>query len=191
MADAPLTLEAAAQQHAALYVDDDRQDIGTDVFNAFAAGAKWATSKAPPSPPVAAPAGRYVIFTRPGKVPERKGPYPTTALMESALREIQQAYPDAISMVLVDLPTDCWPTSGVEWIDMYGDKRKGRLIAAPQPPRPGTAPLSDEQCEQAARDFTHGKHLIGSSPELWFLRGMRAAERAHGIGHPTTPTPKD
>lgn len=55
MADAPLNLEAAAQQHAALYADDDRQDIGTDVFNAFAAGAKWAAPKATPSPPVAAP----------------------------------------------------------------------------------------------------------------------------------------
>lgn len=41
---APLSadLTEAAQQHAGKYADDDRQDITTDVFNAFAAGAKWA-----------------------------------------------------------------------------------------------------------------------------------------------------
>lgn len=75
----------------------------------------------------------YVVFTRPGMVPERKGPYPTTALVEAALRELQAAHPDATSMV-IRLPADCYPQSGVEWIDMHGDRSKGRLSPAqPQP----------------------------------------------------------
>jgi hypothetical protein len=68
----------------------------------------------------------YVIYTRPGMVPERKGPYPTPALVEAALRELHAAHPDATSMV-IRLPSDCYPQSGVEWIDMYGDESKGRL----------------------------------------------------------------
>ncbi|CAM4080798.1 hypothetical protein BOTU111921_10595 [Bordetella tumbae] len=71
----------------------------------------------------------FVIFTQPGKVPQRKGPYPTTKFVEEALREIQAAYPDATSMV-IQMPNICHPQSGVEWIDMYGDKRKGRLVSA-------------------------------------------------------------
>lgn len=75
----------------------------------------------------------YVIYIRPGMVPQRKGPYPTTALIEAALRDLHAGHPDATSMV-IRLPGDCYPTSGVEWIDMYGDKRNGRL--QPDQPQP-------------------------------------------------------
>jgi hypothetical protein len=83
----------------------------------------------------------FLIYVRPSKVPERKGPYPTKALLESGLRELQAAHPDAISMV-IDMPDDCYPTSGVEWIDLYGDKRRGRLAATSPPQR---QPLTHEQ----------------------------------------------
>lgn len=40
-------LIAAAEAHAAAYEDDDRQDIKTDVLNAFYAGAKFADKIVP------------------------------------------------------------------------------------------------------------------------------------------------
>lgn len=154
MADAPLTLEAAAQQHAALYADDDRQDIGTDVFNAFAAGAKWATSKAPPSPPVAAPAERE-------------------ALLVLVYRLLDQCAKECSSDKM-DLQ---------EWLMRTWHHRV--LPGLSQPPRPGTAPLSDAQIDRAV-DAWYGYSV---SPTAGFRPRMRGAIEA--AGHSTTPTPKD
>jgi hypothetical protein len=127
----------------------------------------------------------YVVFTRPGMVPERKGPYPTPALIEAALRELQAAHPDATSMVIT-LSEHQWPQSGVEWIDMHGDQRKGRLIAAPQP-----AARYDMYAEGAAFQAwwnahqAHPAHTLiteNAAHAAWQERAKRAAAHSPPSG---------
>lgn len=76
------------------------------------------------------------------------------------------------------------------WIG-EGDELNAAIVwtRAPQPPRPGTAPLSDEQIETLLASPANLAWLVATKRERITLL-IRAVERAHGIG-PTTPTPKD
>lgn len=73
------------------------------------------------------------------------------------------------------------------------DKDKLRELAmylgdpASQPTAPAPAqavPLTDEQKTELARKYTGRNFPAIASPELWFLRGINEAERAHGIKQP-------
>ncbi len=55
-------------------------------------------------------------------------------------------------------------------------------IAAPAPAQ--AVPLTDEQKTELARKYTGQNFPAIASPELWFLRGINEAERAHGIKQP-------
>jgi hypothetical protein len=48
-------------------------------------------------------------------------------------------------------------------------------------PKGTSEPLTAEQCEPLIRDFQGQQFPAIASAELWFLRGIRAAEKAHGI----------
>lgn len=73
------------------------------------------------------------------------------------------------------------PTNGVQAVKTVGKADSPvRAALAAQPPAASLTPLTDEQCIEAARKFFSGG-APGSSPELWFLRGLRAGEQAHGI----------
>lgn len=62
------------------------------------------------------------------------------------------------------------------------------VLASPQPPRPGTAPLSDEQMEVIDRQLSNA-YSAGVNEEDFDMLAAKAAIRQ--AGHPTAPTPKD
>lgn len=122
---------------------------------------------APPSPPVAAPAEpvHWRAVLDPEQVP-------------------QQANPRLHALGFYsEKSADAWIA---EQLDFEGWRyTKEPLYAAPQPPRPGTAPLSDEQIVMDGLMMVPTT-VCGDMPAV-FEAGVRFAERAHGIG-PTTPT---
>ena len=68
----------------------------------------------------------WVIVNRPGLVPDRKGGFHCTKLLDNMLRELYELYPDCTCTV-IQMPSDSYPQSGREWISMYGDKRRKKL----------------------------------------------------------------
>lgn len=68
----------------------------------------------------------WVIVNRPGMVPDRKGGFHCTKLLENMLRELYELYPDCTCTV-IQMPSDSYPQSGREWISMYGDQRRRKL----------------------------------------------------------------
>lgn len=68
----------------------------------------------------------YVIVQKPGKVPERKGPWPGQ-MLEDGVRELYEHYPDAVVIVMRGLPDDCWPEHGREFLSIEAAIRSDRV----------------------------------------------------------------
>lgn len=64
----------------------------------------------------------HIITQKPGEVPERKGTY-IGSQTEEALRELYRLYPGIVCIVMPELPVDCWPQHGHEYLDMQDGER--------------------------------------------------------------------
>lgn len=167
----PINLSAAAAGalHLAMTTGQDgappkgwRQtlrDISTETFGQYSEATARAAidgcidaldeldSAPQPAPVEAASQGskRWVVMTRPGKVPVRKGPLANGAHVESMLRDLYELHDDC-TCIVIDMPDECYPGSGIEWLDMHGDKRRKpvrRLPAAAPQPEAGSAGVAE------------------------------------------------
>lgn len=142
-----------------------------------------ATLPASPAPTEQASELRtYVIMVRPGMTPVVKGPLPDKKWVEDMLRELYQLHADAQCMV-IDMPNTSWPQSGIEWIDMYGDKRRTPIRAALAARQAPTAapkePLSEAQLDHIARSYfaePHAQESVKNAIHDAFLEAQRTPD---------------
>lgn len=201
MADAPVTpvLHGAVEDflaaYRAKYRNTGKGGMRSNAPMLAEVTALNAAFRAPPSPPVAAPAE-----------PDHEK---LIAVLRSARQLVQARAHDIEANTTLRW---VWEKQAADL-----DEALGSVIAAPQPPRPGTAPLSDEQiairaaCSQIIKsladivtapiaDERPFGETVRREPLMRRVEEIKAQVDAiykavpHPMmqaGHPTTPTPKD
>ncbi len=68
----------------------------------------------------------WIITQEPGMVPMRKGPFFATKMVDDFLREAYRLNPLVTCTVITLENGDntWWPESGLEWLDIHGDRRR-------------------------------------------------------------------
>lgn len=139
------------------------RNVGTPSWTAeeVQAYARSALARVQPKGADAEQEWNYVIECRDGFVPNVKGPF-NKQFTESTLREFAAMRPSYLMVVR----STGWPSieSGVEWIDAFGDKRRGRL--AVQSPAPGDLPSVEEQRELLKRLRHYGDNDLDAACAL-------------------------
>lgn len=174
----PLTLLEDASSAIGNFVSDhgwsDEDMQAMDNLDAFIAQHKAGASAKPQPKGTDAEAQEwnYVIECRDGFVPNVKGPF-NKQFTESTLREFAAMRPSYLMVVR----STGWPEvqSGVEWIDMCGDKRRGRLAVqapAPAPEVPAGMVLVPRAVLQRCRDTAMTWTMKARVPECGEFGGI-------------------
>lgn len=188
MADAPVTpdLHGAVEDflaaYRAKYRNTGKGGMRSNAPMLAEVTALNAAFRAPPSPPVAAPA-------------ERSKHERTKAVLDHVRRLEGGHNRNPFRPLLERLMTTSGSSYSITEILQMKNALDG-FYGAPQPPRPGTAPLSDEQIIRAAvAAMPHTNPGVADD----LLGGFTMHTEAEDIvaiwkaaaGHPTTTTPKD